>query len=31
MGIWDRIWSGMRGRGGTGEPAVAGGSAESQA
>ena len=31
MGIWDRIWSGMRGRGGTGEPAVAGGSAGSQA
>ena len=31
MGIWDRIWSGMRGRRGTGEPAVAGGSAGSQA
>jgi len=31
MGIWDRIWSGMRGRGGTGEPAVAGGSAGPQA
>ena len=31
MGLWDRIWNGMRGRGGTGEPAVAAGSAGSQA
>jgi len=31
MGIWDRIWNGMRGRGGSGEPTVATGSAGSQA
>ena len=31
MGLWDRIWNGMRSRGGPGEPAVAAGSAGSQA
>jgi branched-chain amino acid transport system permease protein len=31
MGLWDRIWNGFRSRGGTGEPAVAAGSAGSQA
>jgi branched-chain amino acid transport system permease protein len=31
MGVWDRIWNGLRGRGGPGEPAVAAGSAGSQA
>ncbi|HET8742014.1 MAG TPA: branched-chain amino acid ABC transporter permease [Gaiella sp.] len=31
MGLWDRIWNGLRGRGGTGEPAVAAGSAGSRA
>jgi branched-chain amino acid transport system permease protein len=31
MGLWDRIWNGLRSRGGPGEPAVAAGSAGSQA
>jgi branched-chain amino acid transport system permease protein len=31
MGVWDRIWNGLRSRGGPGEPAVAAGSAGSQA
>jgi branched-chain amino acid transport system permease protein len=31
MGLWDRIWNGLRTRGGPGEPAVATGSAGSQA
>ncbi|HJU46804.1 MAG TPA: branched-chain amino acid ABC transporter permease [Gaiellaceae bacterium] len=31
MGVWDRIWNGVRGRGGTEGPAVAPGSAGSQA
>ena len=31
MGLWDRIWNGLRTRGGPGEPAVAAGSAGSQA
>jgi branched-chain amino acid transport system permease protein len=31
LGLWDRIWNGLRSRGGPGEPAVAAGSAGSQA
>ena len=31
MGLWDRIWNGLRSRGGPGKPAVAAGSAGSQA